>query len=159
MAFMAAALPYLMAASAVISAVGAMQQGQAAKSAADYNATINAQNADVARQNASDQAHQQERDTFLRLGAIRAAQGHSGGDSGQGSVLDVLGDVAAQSELDKQYTLYQGEQQARGYTNTAQLDTFSGQNAETTGYLKAGSELLGSSSKYAYADSLLKRTN
>jgi hypothetical protein len=143
MAFMAAAIPYIMAASAAVAAVGAIQQGKAAKAAADYNANISIQNAQIARADAAAMAKQQDRENYMRLGAIRAAQGKSGGEIGEGSVLDVLGDVAAQGEMEKQNIIYQGEQRARGFTNTATLDTFSGRQAQKSGYLKAGSELLG----------------
>src|SRR3954468_14168830 len=112
---MAAAIPFVIAASAAISAIGAICQGQAAKAAADYNATINTQNAQISRQESIDLARQNDRETYLRLGAIRAAQGHAGGDAGQGSVLDIIGDQAAQSELEKQNILYRGELKARGF--------------------------------------------
>lgn len=147
---MAAAVPFVIAASAVVGAVSAIQQGNAAKAAADYNATISMQNAGIARSDAQAQATQIERENLLRLGSIRAAQGKAGGAAGAGSILDVLGDVAAQGELDKQFALYEGEQRARGYTNTANLDTFSGKQARTAGYLKAGTELLSGGAK-AYA--------
>jgi hypothetical protein len=87
------------------------------------------------------QAAQTERENFLRLGAIRAAQGASGG-TGEGSVLDVIADVARQGELERQYKLYQGEAAARGYINTATLDTMQGRAARQAGQLRAGTELL-----------------
>lgn len=155
---MAAAIPFIIAASAAVSAVSAIQQGRAAKAAADYNSTIEMQNAQIARADAAAQASQQDRENYLRLGAIRTAQGKAGGAANEGSILDVLGDQAAQGELDKQYILYQGEQRARGFTNTATLDTFSGRNAERTGYLKAGSELLGGGASAYTSYSRLKRT-
>lgn len=158
MAFMAAAIPYIMAGAAVVGAVSAIQQGQAARAAADYNSTIELQNAQIARADAAAQAAQQDRENYLRLGAIRTAQGKAGGAAGEGSILDVLGDQAAQGELDKQYVLYQGEQRARGFTNTSTLDAFSGRNAERTGYLKAGSELLGGGASAYTSYSRLKRT-
>jgi hypothetical protein len=158
MAFIAPAIPYIMAASAAVSAIGAIQQGKAAKAAADYNATISIQNAQIARADAAAMAGQQDRENYLRLGAIRAAQGKSGGEVGEGSVLDVLGDTAAQGELEKQNIIYQGEQRARGFTNTATLDTFSGKQAQTAGYMKAGSELLSGGANAAYAYNRLKRT-
>lgn len=133
--------------SGVIGAFSAISQGNAAKKAADYNAAIGMQNAQIARDDAAAQATQLDRENYLRLGSIRASQGKAGGAANEGSVLDVLGDQAAQGELEKQYTIYQGEQRARGFTNTAQLDTFSGQTAQTGGYLKAGSELLSGSAK------------
>lgn len=140
---MAVAIPYIIAASAVVSAVGAIQQGKAAKAAADYNATISMQNAEISRSNAQAEAGQIGRENYLRLGAIRAAAGRNGGVSGEGSVLDVLGDVAAQGELEKQQAIYQGELGARGYTNTATLDRMQGKAAQTAGYMKAGTDLLG----------------
>lgn len=144
---MAAALPFIMIASTVFSVMSALNQGQAQNQAAQTNAAINDQNATIARQNAADKNVMNQRDNIMRLGAVRAAQGKSGGAGDSGSVLDVLGDVAAQGELDKQYTSYQGELQARGYTNTAALDRQSGQNAVTGSYFKAGSELLGGGAK------------
>jgi hypothetical protein len=151
MAFMAPAIPYIMAASAAVSAIGAIQQGKAQKAAADYNAAISIQNAQIARADAAAMAQQQDRENYLRLGAIRAAQGKSGGVANEGSVLDVLGDTAAQGELEKQNILYQGEQRARGFTNTAALDTFSGKQAQRSSYMKAGSELLGGAANAASA--------
>lgn len=155
---MVAALPYLMMAGSVMSAIGALQQGEAAKSAADYNATISTQNAAIARQSAADKARQADRETYLRLGSIRANQGASGGNSGEGSVLDVLGDVAAQSELERQYIIYSGELQARGFTNDATLETFSGEAKQSSSYWKAGSELLSGAANYVTTDAKLKRS-
>ena len=154
---MAAALPFLQIAGAVMSAVGALQQGSASKSASDYNVTIANQNAAIARQNARDKATQADRETYLRLGQIRANQGASGGNSGEGSVLDVIGDVAAQSELEKQQIIYQGELQARGFQNDATLETFSGEAKQSSSYWKAGSELLSGAYNYTNASERLKR--
>ena len=157
MAFAAAALPYIQAAGAVISAVGALQQGSAAKKASQYNAQIAEQNAAIARQNAAARATQADRETYLRLGAIRAAQGHAGGEAGEGSVLDVLGDVAAQSELERQQIVYQGELQARGFSNEAELERFSGETKQAGGYWRAGSELLSGAANVLKTRDALKR--
>jgi len=144
---MAAAVPFIQAAGAIFSAVSAISQGRAAKAAGDYNAQIAEQNAVIARQQAEAQARQQDRENYLRLGQIKAAQGRAGGEAGTGSVLDVLGDVAAQGELEKQDILYRGELAARGYTNTAALDRYGGAQAQSASYLKAGSELLSGGAK------------
>ena len=143
MPFMIPFIPYIVAAGAAVSAYGAYQQGQAAKKSADFNAEVAQQNAELAVRDARMRATQSEREKTLRLGAIRASAGASGGSTGEGSVLDVLGDVAAQSELEKQDILYRGEAAKRGYTNTATLDKFQGSYASQAGYLRAGSELLG----------------
>lgn len=154
---MAAALPVLMIASAVIGAVSAIQQGQAAKAAADFNTQVANQNATLSRQNAAAVAQQQARENYLRIGAITAAQGHSGGTEA-GSVLDVIGDTAMQGELQKQNIIYQGELQARGYGNTSALETFKGDSAVTSSYYKAGGALLqGAGDYYTSSNSTLGR--
>lgn len=145
-----AAIPMIIAAvSAAVSAVSAIQQGNAAKKAADFNATVAYQNAAISRENAAAQAAQEEKETYMRLGTIRANQGRAGGDAGQGSVLDVLGQVASERELERQNILYQGELQARGYTNTGNLEVAKGKQAKTASYWAAGSSLLkGASSAF-----------
>ena len=129
---MAMAIPIMMAVGAAVSAVSAIRQGQAAQAAANYNAQIETQNAAQARSDALAQSIQVSRENLLRLGSIRAARGASGG-TGAGSTLDVLADVAAQGELERQWTLYQGESRARGYTNTATLDVAQGRAARDAG--------------------------
>lgn len=141
MSAIAAFMPVIQVVGAVIGAVNAIRQGQAAGAAAEYNAAVNRQNAEIAMRNARSEAAQQDRENYLRLGAIRAAQGRSGGTM-EGSALDVLADTAAQGELERQNIMYRGALAARGFTNTAALDEFSGDNARTGGYLRAGSELL-----------------
>lgn len=160
MAFMAPMIPYLLAAGAAVSAYGAISQGQAAKASGKFNAAMNEQNAQFARQEAEALARQQDRENFMRIGAIKAAQGKSGGAAGEGSVLDVIGSVAEQGELERQMIIYRGELKASGYQSTAALDTMSGGAASTAGYLTAGSELLkgGATSSYYSQPNSLTRT-
>lgn len=156
MAFIAPAIPYVMAAAATVSAYMVYQQSQASKDVGRYNAAINAQNADISRQQAAMQARQIERENFMRLGHIRAAQGKSGGTA-EGSFLDVVGDVAAQGELERQNVLYRGELAARGYRNTAALDESQGTNAARAGVMRAGGELLSGISSAYTTGTALKR--
>lgn len=152
-----------MIAGAAISAVGAIQQGKAAKAAADFNAQVSRNNATIAQQDAQLEreqaqrdAYQVDRETRLRLGSITAQQGHAGGAQA-GSVLDILGDSAAQGELEKQDVIYQGELRARshlnrasGFQNQAGLDVMQGRSARKASTLRAGSTLLqGASSAYS----------
>jgi hypothetical protein len=140
---MAAAVPFMMIAGGAMSAVSAIQQGKAAKAAAQFNATVNDQNAQIAREQAVQETRQFDREQFMRIGALKAAQGKSGGKQA-GSVLDILADTATQGEIQRQDIAYQGELRARGFQNTATLDRFEGKQAEKQGYLRAGSELLSS---------------
>ena len=151
MAFAAAAIPYMMAAAAAVTVVAAVQQGRAAKAASEYNAQMDARNAQMAREQAALQAQQAEREGYMRLGSIRAAQGKSGGRAAEGSVIDVLGDVAAQNELQRQDILYRGSAKAYGYESDAALERYEGKQAQTAGYLKAGSALLSGASSTAGA--------
>lgn len=150
-------LPMFQAAGTALSVFGSLQGGKAAKAAADFNQKINLQNAEIARQEASDQARVIDRQNYLLAGAIRAAQGASGGKQ-QGSVLDVIADAAAQGELEKQMVIYRGELKARGYTNTAMLDEMGGDAAQSGSYWKAGSELLSGAVNTYKSYTSLKRT-
>src|SRR5438477_12950767 len=91
---------------AIFGAVGALQQGSSTEAAGKYNAEMGWQNAQLARQSAKDQALQATRENYLRLGDMRASIGASGGTGG--SFLDVLGDSAAQGELERQNIIYRG---------------------------------------------------
>lgn len=151
---MAVAIPFIVAAAAVVGAAAAVQQGQTAKAAAKYSVRVNEQNGQIARQQAEDLARQHDRETFQRLGMIKAAQGKSGGTM-EGSALDVLGDAAAQSELEKQYIKYRGELGERQYNNTAGLDAFTGDRMASASKMKAGSDLLaGAGAAYTSYDRL-----
>lgn len=154
---MAAAVPYIVMVGAAASAYGAVQQGQAAKAASQYNAAINEQNAQLSREEALENARLQRREEYLRLGAVRAAQGKTGGAAGEGSVLDVIGMVAAQGEEERQRILYAGELKARGFNNTSTLDRYSGAQAQKTSYFKAGSELLSGAGNAYMAQNKLRR--
>lgn len=153
---MAAAVPYMILAGATISAVGAIQQGKAARAAAEFNARISRENAQIAREQTIQAVRQTDRENYLRLGAIRAAQGASGGKA-EGSVLDILADTAAQGEIQRQDVIYRGALAERGYLNTAALDQASGRNASRQGYLQAGSELLQGAGNAYVAQGKLKR--
>ena len=151
MAAVVAFLPYVFGA---VAAVGAIQQGQAAKAAANYNAQIADQNAAIARQQTELRDQQQARENYLRLGAIRAAAG-ANGNTNAGSVLDVVADVAMQGELQRQQIRYGGKLQERDFGNTAALDRTAGKQAVTNSMYQAGSDLLGGASQ-AYTNSLLR---
>lgn len=124
----------------VVSAISSMRQASAAKDAAEFNAAVNRNNAITARQQAEADAKEQERDKRLRAGANRASLGGSG-VSVEGSPLDVLGDIAAEEELDRLKILHNGELRATGFENNAQLDTMRANSQSGVG--GAASSILG----------------
>lgn len=155
---MAFAIPYVIAAAAVTSAIGAIQQGKAAKAAAEFNARVSEQNAQIVHEQTIQEVRQFDREQYLRVGAIRAAQGKAGGVANEGSVLDILADTAAQGEIQRQDIIYQGALAERGFQNSAVLDRFEGENAVRQSRLAAGSELLQGGANAFSANRRLKRT-
>ena len=146
MAFTIAFVPLI---TAGMAAAGLIMQGRAANAAGKFNAAVAEQNATVARQEAAMLSQQQDRENYKRLGAIRAAQGKSGGASDEGSVLDVIGDAVSQGELQKQYIARAGAMKARGYEQTATLDRVKAYNDRSAGYMAAGSTFLGGAASYS----------
>ena len=146
----------LAATTAAVGAYSAIRQGQAAKGAANYNAAIAEQNAKRAKQQSDLLAEQSQRETYLRLGTIKANAAKNGGTSDQGSVLDIIGDSAAQGELQRQSIIRAGSYKAGDYNNTATLDSYQAHFAGQSGDIGAASSLLGGAST-AYTNALLLR--
>lgn len=135
-----------------MSVIGALNQGQQAKSAANYNAAVANNNAIASRQQAEANAAAQQRKARLQLGSMRAGYGASG-ITMEGSAMDVLEQSAATAELDRQNILYGGELKAGGYQSTAGLELMRGEHAETASYFNAGSALLSGMGKMGAFDS------
>ncbi len=161
-AFMAASLSTkAMVVGTGLAAVGAIQGGQAAKAqaeaqakASEYNASLTKIQADVARQQAGAREEQQRRGARQVMGRQRAAIAQSGVGF-IGSALDISEQSAANAELDALTTRYQGELAARGLLAQAEGDLYgakvqrvAGKQAQTAGYLQAGSSLLTGYGKY-----------
>jgi len=107
MAFMAAAAPYMQYAGAAMSAVGSMQQSQAAKQAYGMQSQVAANNAQVAEWQAQDaiargntNATRQRMQTNQVKGTQRARMAANGVDLGVGSALDILTDTDYFGEID-----------------------------------------------------------
>ena len=150
---MAAAFPILMMAGAGLSAMGAIQQANAAKSAALYNATLKERDAGLAMQQADREAQQVRWASARAQGSLLAGYGASGITTDTGSPLDVLANSASQAKLDEETVLYNGKLKATGYMSGAALDRAQANNVEQQGQLSAASYLIGGAgqSGYAYA--------
>lgn len=135
----------MMVISTAFQAIGAIQQGQAAKAEADYNATIAEQNAAITRQQTQAQLDTQDRERRLRAGAAMAAAGASG--TGIESYGDILQSSAMQEELDLLTLKSEGLLRERDFTNQASVLKAQGKNAERSGYMQAASAVLGGATK------------
>lgn len=149
--------------SGVVGTIGSLQAGHAAQQAANYNASVQMQNADQARRNAeiasqSGMANQniQQLKTRAQMGSIKANQGASGVSMNSGSSVDVLQSAAVIGEMDSLSVRSRATREAYGYEvqgtnfqNQATLDKEEGKAAKTASYFNAASTLLGSASNAA----------
>lgn len=126
MAWPMIAMAAISVAGSMMKAKGQAQQFAATEKAAEMkmelaleNAEFSEENAEIVRSKARAQAKQLDRIKRLRIGAIQAAAGASGGRLNRGSVQDILMDVTAQSQLEIQNALFEGELSARGELHTA----------------------------------------
>ncbi len=169
-----AAIPLgaMLAASAAVSAVGAIQQGMAAQAqaksaqdAANYNATIKRQQAASELQQANAREEQQRRGTRQVLGEQRAALAQAGIGLG-GSALDIEKQSADRAELDALTMRYEGDLRAKGLLAAAEGAEYegraaiaAGQNAMTGAYLSAGASLLSAAGSYKYYSAGMPRAD
>jgi hypothetical protein len=134
-------------ASVFVAAVGtgfsvhsAIQQGEMAEKAADFNAQVAENDALAAAQQAQYEADQISRRNRILIGKQTAAYAKSGVSGG--SMYDVMYESYQQGELDRMAALYTGSVVSNRNRSQAQLSRLEGRNARTTGYLRAGSALL-----------------
>lgn len=148
----------LTALSGVTGAYGAIKQGEAQKSADDYNASVASQNSAQATRNAQisseagmEQTAMQEQKTRAQVGAIKANQAAAGVDVNSGSAVDVRSSAAELGQLDALTVRSNATKEAYGYQvqssnfdSQATLDKAEGENAEEAGFIGAGNTFLGS---------------
>lgn len=149
---MAALVTPLMLAGTVMSAVGAVQAGTAQKNAALYNARLDEISAGVALDQAGADAARFHRQNVKTMGSIVAGLGASGGSGDD--ALSVLGDTAAQMNLDENTIKYQGKLRAFGNEQSAALNRQQAETADQQGALKGASKFLagiGSTAVYTTA--------
>lgn len=126
----------------MVSAMGSIQQGNAANQAANYNAQMAERQATLQQQIAAADAEEIARQNRLAQGHLRATAGASGLIVGDGSSLDVQLDNAETGELNRLKRLWQGDVAAYNARNQAQLDYYAGAQAQRAGLFNAGSKLL-----------------
>lgn len=148
------------AAGVALAAVSAISAGEAQKSNLDYQAQIANNNATIAQQNAAyagaagSEAATQQSLKGAAIGArIKTAQAANGVDVNSGSAVNVQASQRESSQLDTEQVHQNALLQAYGYKVAASndqaqgaLDEAGGNEAETAGFLNAGSSLLGGAS-------------
>jgi hypothetical protein len=147
----------------VVGGIGALEQGQAAASAAKYNAAVAAANAKVAGRNAaiagmsgSAQAAMSSQKTRAMVGALAANEAAGNIDVNRGSAVDTRASAQSLGELDALTIRSNAAREAYGYqTQQASLEAESNlsrvqaSNDLTAGYISGASTFLGSESSAA----------
>lgn len=128
-------------ASAAVSAIGAIQSGNAQAAAATYNARVQEQNAKVAQDQAASVASQKIRENRQRMAAGRGAVMQNGFEL-TGTPLDILDQADVQGNLDYLTAIYDGKVAATGYQNNATLYKMEAKNARRAGMIGAGTAML-----------------
>lgn len=159
--FMAVA-PYLSVASGVIGVISSISQGNAnaasensSAQAAEYNAQINRQRADMALQQGNAQEEAKRRESRRAMGNLRAGLVENGIALDSGSGADLVQESSLNSEMDALNIRYNSQLNARGYTAQAGLDEYSAdaargraKQARTAGYIGAASSALSAAGGY-----------
>jgi hypothetical protein len=151
-------------ATAAVAAYGAYQQGQAQEAnlkyqaeSDRYNRDIQARNATLARQQAGAREEAQRRRAKQFMGEQQAQLSQAGAGL-SGSYADVIGQSAADAELDALNIRYEGELQAMGLLEqsqqselSARVNRINARQAGRAGNTAAASTLLsGASNAYGY---------
>lgn len=127
--------------STALGVAGTLAQAQAQKKAANYNAAVQEQQAQLEQQKGAAKATEISQRTKQRMAGARAASIESGLEL-SGSVSDVLDTVNQQGTLDAMTALWDSSTRAQGLRSSAELERSKGKSAVTAGYLGAGSSLL-----------------
>lgn len=157
-----AALPVAALAVTGVAAYGAIQQGQAAKASAAYQAQVAQNNATIAGMNANaeiEKGNQQlqaaQEESSQRQGMIRAVMGAGGIDLSSGSALRNQEGVAEVDSLNQATITSNAARAAWNYRNQganfeaqAGLDRTQGSNAATAGYMSGFSSLLSGAGEF-----------
>lgn len=127
----------------VVSAVGTIAGGMAAKDMAEHQAAQMEREANTARAIGSREAMDKRKEQRFLLSKLQARAAASGGAADDPTVVDLAGDVAQRGEYEALVAMYRGENRARGMEDQAALTRVKGQADMTGGILKGVGTLAG----------------
>lgn len=131
----------LLMAAAVVSAVGTMQQGQAAQSQAEFEARVSERDAGILRDQAAQRAQKARRSGSARAASERVQLAGAGARL-EGTPLDILGQLASDAELSALEEIHAGDVAATRHQTRATSTRARGAAARRQSMFKAGSSLL-----------------
>jgi hypothetical protein len=128
------------------SALQQMKAGSQAKSAADYNAAVQGQQANAEAAGGERQAFAQNQQTNLLLSRARALGAAGGATATSPSVIADESQIKDRGDLNAMMDLYNGESRAQSLQEGAALQQYQGDQAESAAPLKALSTIMGGAS-------------
>jgi len=153
----------LLVGSTVLSAAGAMQEGWAAEASAkaqqqqlEYQAKTGEIAAGQERASAQRRAMEERRQAGLASSRAQALAAAGGGGTLDPSIINIMGDLAAEGEYAADVELYEGEERARELETGAELRKYegraaraAGKRAKKAGYMKAAATVMKGGSSMA----------
>lgn len=140
-------------ASAAMAAASMVAQSQAAKKQSKFNAAVARNNAIIAKQKARAQEAAFRKKFAFFQGETATGFAKGGVVVNTGSPLEVLGDNAAEAELEALMIRYGGEIQADDFAAQAGASLAAGKGAFNSGMLAAGATILSGARKGFKTDS------
>ena len=127
----------LQGAGAAISSIGQIEAGQAQNQQDQYQAAQLRVNAGQAMAAGSSQIAQQALQTKLIASRALAVAGSSGVSALSPGVLNIMANISKVGEYNQGMEYYNAQSKANGMLDQSSADIFSGQQAQTAGYIKA----------------------
>lgn len=129
----------LSAAGGIVSTVGALAQGSAAKASSEYEAKQLEAQGLAENAAAQREAQEERRQKEIMMSRARAVGAASGG----GLDFELAGDIEEEGEYRALTALWEGEEAAKGRKAQAEAARFDGKQAKKASLFKAGKTLLG----------------
>jgi hypothetical protein len=133
--------------STVVSAATSIMGGIQQQKMADYNASMQKQQAKMIERSASTDVGIQREKVRMFAGQERVAMGASNIVPDEGSFGDILAQTAEFGERDAQRIRVNAANQAWGHRAQAAIDSYGGEQAFNMGFYKAGGTILGGAAK------------
>lgn len=134
----------LTGAGGLFGSIGAIKQGQMSQAAGYYNAEVADYNAQEILKAGDIAVQHQKREAAQAIGQARVQYSANGIDANEGSALDVLQNSAANAALESINLKHQYQAKSYGYTATANLSRYQGDQALNSSYYSAAGQLLSS---------------
>lgn len=148
----------LMAAGTALDAYGKYRAGDSAKKARKFEAAQMDRLANRAVASSQRDAQEVERQGQLQMSRALAVSAASGGGASDPTVMDIIGDLAGDTDYRKMVALYEGKTRADELRLGAETRRMAGDVAKDAGKFSAfGTALSGATSMYAnYGESTIK---